>query len=98
MKPGFLVNAKVSQLFENGVEILFMGGFTGTIFIDHLEKSDPNKYKIGEKLVARIILVDPLTKSISLSQLDHIVKFENSAEIFLRNGIQLGKLYEKAKV
>lgn len=87
VKPGFLVNAKVSQLYENGLEALYMGGFTGTIFIDHLEKQDPNKYKIGDKIVARIIAVDPATKSMSLSQLDHILKFENSADAFLQNGV-----------
>lgn len=85
-------------MFENGIEVSFLGGFNGTIFVDHLEKKDPNKYKIGEKLTARIIAVDPLTKNVSLSMLDHLLKLENAATTFLHNGITLGKVYEKAKV
>lgn len=59
IKPGFLVNAKVTKILENGIELNFLGGFTGTVFIDHLDKENPNKYKNGEKLQARIIVVDP---------------------------------------
>ncbi len=50
IKAGFLVNAKIQKLLENGLELTFMSGFTGTVFVDHLDKSDPAKYKIGEKL------------------------------------------------
>jgi ribosomal protein S1 len=59
VKPGFLVNSKVSRTLENGIELSFLGGFNGTVFVDHLDKGDPNKYKIGEKHSARIVSVDP---------------------------------------
>lgn len=59
LKPGYLVNAKISKLLENGIEVGFLGGFKGTIFTDHLDKCDPSKYKVGDKLSARIIMVDP---------------------------------------
>ena len=36
LKPGFLVSCKVSQLYFNGVELTFLGGLTGTCFIDHI--------------------------------------------------------------
>jgi ribosomal protein S1 len=58
IKPGFLVSAKISKILENGLEVSFLGGFTGTIFVDHLDREDVTKYKIGEKLSARIIVVD----------------------------------------
>lgn len=59
LKPGFMVNAKVSKMLENGIELSFLGGFKGTVFIDHLDKVDSSKYKVGEKLSARVIAIDP---------------------------------------
>lgn len=50
LKAGFLVNAKVAKIYENGVEISFLGGMTGTVFIDHLGRENPTKFKIGEKI------------------------------------------------
>ena len=38
IKPGFLVNGKVSRLLENGLELSFLGGFTGSVFIDHIDR------------------------------------------------------------
>jgi hypothetical protein len=35
LKPGFLVSAKVSKQFDNGVEMTFLGGMSGTCFVDH---------------------------------------------------------------
>jgi hypothetical protein len=29
LKPGFLVNAKITKLLENGIELNFLGGFNG---------------------------------------------------------------------
>jgi len=58
LKPGFNVSSKITKLLENGVEVSFLGGFTGTIFVDHLDRSDVSMYKMGEKLIARIIVVD----------------------------------------
>ena len=55
LKPGYLVSAKVAKVFENGLEVTFLGGLHGTIFADHLPKGNPNKYKTGEKLQARVV-------------------------------------------
>jgi ribosomal protein S1 len=38
LKPGFLVSAKVSKVLENGIELSFLGGFNGTVFVDHLDR------------------------------------------------------------
>ena len=77
IKPGFLVSAKVSKLLENGIELSFLGGFNGTVFTDHLDRPDPKKYKVGEKLTGRIISVDASTQALTLSLLPHIVTLQN---------------------
>ena len=69
LKPGFLVSAKIQKLFTNGVEVSFLGGMTGTIFADHLAKSNVTKYKIGEKLQAIVISQDIASKATALSAL-----------------------------
>jgi len=38
LKPGFLVSGKISKLYENGVELTYLGGLTGTVFVDHLSE------------------------------------------------------------
>jgi len=40
------------------VELTFNSGLNGTVFTDHLDRSDPAKYKVGEKINARVIAVD----------------------------------------
>ena len=97
IKPGFLVAAKVSRVMENGIELNFLGGFTGTVFVDHLDK-DPSKYKHGDKLSARVITVDPMTQTITLSTLPHILKLENISSLLQTEGIAVGKLFEKVPV
>jgi ribosomal protein S1 len=52
LRPGFLVNAKVSKLFENGLEISFLGGMTGTVFADHTDRDSISSFKVGEKVKA----------------------------------------------
>ncbi len=58
LKPGFLVNAKVAKSYENGIEITFLGGMRGTVFVDHTNRESINKFKVGEKLRARCISHD----------------------------------------
>lgn len=50
LKAGFLVNAKIAKIYENGVEISFLGGMTGTIFVDHIGRESVTKFKVGEKV------------------------------------------------
>ena len=48
IKPGFLISGKISKIYENGVEITFLGGLVSTCFTDHLdEQTAIEKYKIG---------------------------------------------------
>ena len=74
LKPGTMVNGKVSSILDNGIEVTFLTGFKGTIFADHLDKENSQKYKVGEKVNTRIIFVDPQTQTISLTLISHLVK------------------------
>lgn len=75
LKPGFLVSCKVSKVMENGLEINFLGGLTGTVFQDHIDPSLKD-LKVGSKFNARIIGVDLLQKKVTLSTLKHIVEWD----------------------
>ena len=72
VKPGFLVTCKVQKALDNGIKVTFLSGIEGTIFIDHLTSS-PKTYKMGDKVIARVIEVDIITKKVCLSQKDHLV-------------------------
>lgn len=73
LKAGFLVNAKIAKLYENGVEISFLGGMTGTVFVDHTARDSLAKFKVGEKVQARCISHDVSTKTTTLSLMSHIL-------------------------
>ena len=90
VKPGFLVSAKVSKTYDNGVELTFLGGMTGTCFADHL---GPEKLSIGSKVVARVISADPVSKNICLSLKQHLVKFSS-----FKSAQKTGETFEKVKV
>jgi len=76
LKPGYLVSAKIQKLYENGVEVTFLGGMVGTIFADHLTKSKVIKYKIGEKIQALVISQDIASKATALTALPSLMKLE----------------------
>lgn len=98
IKPGFLVAAKVSKLFDNGIELSFLGGFNGTVFVDHLDRSDPKKYKVGEKLNARLVSVDQSTQILTLSLLPHLVSLQNQKQVLEDSEITVGKVFENVLV
>lgn len=72
IKPGFLVSCRVSKIFENGAELSFLGGMTGTCFADHM----PEGLSIGSKVTARVISADGVSKIINLSMKKHIIDLE----------------------
>lgn len=92
LKPGYLVAAKVAKLFENGIELSFLGGMSGTVFADHLDKASISNYKVGEKLRARVISTDIANKTSTLSLLPHLIDFKSV------HSIQVGKTFTTAKV
>jgi ribosomal protein S1 len=93
MKPGFLVSGKVSELFSNGVEVTYLGGLTGTCFIDHMPAHRP---KIGDKTTARVISVDPLTKKVTLSMKEHLLSYNVALDAV--QACKVGQTFTKVKV
>ena len=92
LKPGFLVSAKVSKVFENGLELSFVGGLLGSVFADHVD-TDVTSYKVGVKCTARIISVDPVTKRVALSMKSHLVQWQSTEPEAV-----VGSKYEHFKV
>jgi hypothetical protein len=72
-----LVNAKVLQQLENGIKVAFLSGIEGTIFVDHCPNA-LKSYKVGDKILARVISTDILTKRITLSLKENLVKFQKA--------------------
>jgi ribosomal protein S1 len=73
LKPGYLVSAKVVKLFENGLEVSFLGGMRGTIFADHSNRDKIKQFKTGEKMQARVISQDVAGKRTTLSLLPSLM-------------------------
>lgn len=92
LRPGFLVNAKVAKLFENGLELSFLGGMTGTVFADHTGRDSIQNFKVGEKLKARVTGHDVASKTTTLSLLEHISVMQPKVLS------EVGTVFEKAKV
>lgn len=69
-----MVNSKVAKLFENGIELSFLGGMSGTVFVDHIGRESISNFKVGEKVKARVTAHDIASKKTTLSLLDHIVQ------------------------
>jgi len=95
LKPGFLVRSKVTKLYENGVEITFLGGLTATCFVDHLP-NDIDTYKIGQRLNARLITTDPLSKKTTASMLPKLVDWQ--PQLALPEELSVGSSVETGKV
>ena len=82
----------MAKLFENGLEISFLGGMTGTVFADHTERDSISNFKVGEKVKARVTAHDVESKTTTLSLLSHIVNLQPKVLS------ELGTVFEKAKV
>jgi ribosomal protein S1 len=81
------------------VEITFLGGITGTCFADHLdEENGLNKLKIGSKVNARIISVDPVSKVITVSMKKNIVGWSTKYVESTLNHLKVGQKFENVKV
>jgi len=99
LKAGMLVSGEIKKVLQTGLWVQFLGYFTGTIDIFHLnlyQLSDiSNKYKEGNKIRARIIYVNYESKRVALSALPHIIHFEPFPFPAKTN---IGDAFENAKV
>ena len=79
-----------------------MGGHTATCFIDHLaeDEGSPLSYKIGQKLLARVMSVDPLSKKMTISLKNNLVNWKpttatGDGEL---QKLSVGQVFEDVKV
>ncbi|CAM6099604.1 unnamed protein product [Calypogeia fissa] len=70
--PGSSVNAHVRAVLRNGLLLSFLTYFTGTVDMFHLDSALlgskwREKYAENQRLKAKILYVDPITKSVGLT-------------------------------
>jgi rRNA biogenesis protein RRP5 len=78
LKPGMLVNAAVDMLLKNGLALTFLGGFSGVVTLEHLDRpyvdNDWRKrFRLGDMLQARVLLVDAQSKAVYLTLRTHLL-------------------------
>lgn len=72
--PGTLVQALVTSVHPNGLNVQVLGFFEGTIDVLHLGH-DPKAYKLGKKIKARILYdYSAAPPKFALSLAEHIIK------------------------
>ncbi|KAL2653093.1 hypothetical protein R1flu_021221 [Riccia fluitans] len=76
--PGSLVNGRVRAVLRDGLLLSFLTYFTGTVDIFHLDSplvgsKWAESYTVNQKLKARILYVDPITKSVGLTVNSNLV-------------------------
>ncbi|GAB5033644.1 rrp5 homolog [Nannochloropsis oceanica] len=78
LKPGMLVNAAVDMLLKNGLVLTFLGGFSGVVILEHLDRpyvdNDWRKrFRLGDVLQARVMLVNAQSKTVYLTLRTHLL-------------------------
>lgn len=94
--PGALVNAKTVKILDDGLEMLFLDFFRGTVDPFHLA-APPATWKeafpVGKSTPARILYVDPVSKRIGLTLLPSLLSFQPPVGL-----PSLGAIFEEAVV
>ncbi|XP_020233818.1 rRNA biogenesis protein RRP5 [Cajanus cajan] len=96
--PGMMVNARVKSILDNGVMLSFLTYFTGTVDLFHLQNIYPgsdwkDKYGESQKVVSRILFIDPSSRAVGLTLNPHLVL--NRPPPF---HVNIGDIYDKSKV
>ncbi|CAK8570928.1 unnamed protein product [Lathyrus sativus] len=96
--PGMMVNARVKSILENGVMLSFLTYFTGTVDLFHLHNIYPaaswkDKYIESQKVICRILFIDPSSRAVGLTLNPHLV--QNRAP---PSHVKIGDIYENSKV
>ncbi|KAI9002578.1 hypothetical protein DFJ74DRAFT_696109 [Hyaloraphidium curvatum] len=93
LRPGLLVNARVTASTEDGIRLAFGGVFSGTVHYLQLPmhpqsafKPVPERYKVDQKLRARILGVDLETKTVTLTLKDALVNWNRGAALLSGSG------------
>ncbi|XP_027934865.1 rRNA biogenesis protein RRP5 isoform X2 [Vigna unguiculata] len=93
-----MINARVKSILENGVMLSFLTYFTGTVDLFHLQNIYPGpnwkeKYIQSQKVVSRILFIDPSSRSVGLTLNPHLV--QNRAP---PSHVKIGDIYDNSKV
>ncbi|XP_004514152.1 rRNA biogenesis protein RRP5 [Cicer arietinum] len=96
--PGMMVNARVKSILENGVMLSFLTYFTGTVDLFHLQNTYSaanwtDKYVESQKIIARILFIDPSSRAVGLTLNPHLV--QNRAP---PSHVKIGDIYDNSKV
>ncbi|KAL3684900.1 hypothetical protein R1sor_002922 [Riccia sorocarpa] len=96
--PGSLVSARVRAVLRDGLLLSFLTYFTGTVDIFHLDvplvgSKWAEGFAVNQKLKARILYVDPVTKSVGLTVNSSLV--HNSVPSW---AVQIGDAFTDAVV
>lgn len=93
LRPGLLVNTKVKTVDESGLKLSFGGIFSGTVHYFHLpdhphaaHKTVAERYKVDQKLRARILAVDLLNKTVTFTLRDSFVNWNPHASLLQARG------------
>jgi rRNA biogenesis protein RRP5 len=93
LRPGLLVNARVKTVDESGLRLTFGGLFSGTVHYLHLpahplsvQKPVSERYKVDQKLRARVLAVDIGAKTVSLTLKDSLVNWNSQAAMLSAQG------------
>ena len=80
----------------------FLGGITATCFVDHLaeDQSSTSSYKIGQKVTARVVSTDPVSKKVTVSLKSSLVNWKalQTAQNDELHKLSVGQAFENAKV
>jgi ribosomal protein S1 len=86
VKAGMLVQATVDRVLSNGVSATFLAFFRASIHIAHLPApatafwaTAQSECKPGQQILARVLYVDSVEKTIALSAVPHVVDLGKSA-------------------
>ena len=107
--PGSKASCSVEKVYKNGVKLTINGvsSIVGYIQVNHLNtklssfKNLQEKFKNGDKIDATVIYINPYSKVVYLSQLEHLVsdnRSSNLEEMVLLNKLSVGTYIKDAKV
>ena len=98
LKPGMLVNAAIDAILKNGLALTFLGGLSGVVSLEHLDRpyaeNDWRKrYRLGDILQVRVLMVDVKSKSVYLTLRAHLLGMRAPSGL-----PELGQVLSEAKV
>ena len=108
-QPGSKVSCNVEKVYKNGLKLTINGvaSIVGYIHVNHLNvklsslKNLKEKFKNGDKVEATALYINPYSKVIYLTQLEHLVSDNRSSkleELVLLNKLNIGSYIKDAKV